>query len=78
MPRHNGFSQEEVSETVAQFMLGESLEKHGLHLDAFGDIVKSVSNISGVMFRERHYKVKKMLNRLCMTSTFNLGRRFLG
>ena len=79
LPGHNGFSQAEFSETVARFMcmpspccqpkLGESLEQHGLHLDAFGDNVMSVSNIPGDMFRERHDKVKTVINSFCMTST---------
>ena len=49
--------------------LGVSLEQHGLHLDAFGDNIMSVSNIPGDMFRIRHDTVKTVLNSFCMTST---------
>ena len=48
---------------------GVSLEQHGLHLDAFGDNIMSVSNIPGDMFRIRHDTVKTVLNSFCMTST---------
>ena len=79
LPGHNGFTQAEFSETVARFLclpspccqpkLGESLEQHGLSLDAYGDNIMSVSNIPGDMFRVRHDTVKTVLNSFCMTST---------
>ena len=78
LPGHNGFTQAEFRETVARFMclpspacqskLGESLDQHGLHLDAFGDNVMSVSNIPGDMFRVRHDMVKTVLNSFCLTA----------
>ena len=45
------------------------MDQHGLHLDAFGDNVMSVSNIPGDAFRTRHDTVKMVLNSFCMTST---------
>ena len=79
LPGHNGFTQAEFSETVARFLclpspccqpkLGESLEQHGLHLDAYGDNIMSVSNIPGDLFRVRHDTVKTVLNSFCMTSS---------
>ena len=79
LPGHNGFSQAEFSETVARFLcmpspccqpkVGESLDQHGLHLDAYGDNVMSVTNIPGDMFRIRHDTVKTVLNSLCLTSS---------
>ena len=79
LPGHNGFSQAEFSETVARFMclpspccqpkLGESLDQHGLHLDAHGDNIMSVTNIPGDMFRTRHDTVKTVLNSFMVTST---------
>ena len=78
LPGHNGFTQAEFRETVARFMclpspacqsrLGEPLDQHGLHLDAFGDNVMSVSNIPGDMFRVRHDMVKTVLNSFCLTA----------
>ena len=79
LPGHNGFSQAEFGETVARFMclpspccqakLGEPLGQHGLHVDAFGDNVMSVSNIPGDLFRVRHDTVKTVINSFCVTST---------
>ena len=79
LPDHHGFSQAEFSETVARFMclpspccqakLGESLDQHGMHVDAYGDNIMSVSNIPGDMFRIRHDTVKTVLNSFCLTST---------
>ena len=79
LPGHQGFTQAEFSETVARFLclpspccqpkLGESLEQHGLTLDAYGDNIMSVSNIPGDMFRQRHDTVKTVLNSFCMTSS---------
>ena len=71
-------STKEFRETFAKFMclpssacqswLGEPLDQHGLHLDACGDNIISVSNITGDMFRVRHDMVKTALNSFCLTA----------
>ena len=78
LPGQISFSQAEFSETVARYMclpspccqpkLGEPSEQYGLHLNANGDNVMSVSNIPGDMFRIRHDIVKTVLNSFCLTS----------
>ena len=78
LPGHNGFTQAEFRETIARFMclpspacqsrVGEPLDQHGLHLDAFGDNLMAVTNIPGDMFRARHDRVKTILNSFCLTA----------
>ena len=78
LPGHNGFSQPELTETVARFLcmpspvcqakLGQPLNQHGLSVDPFGDNILSVTNIPGDHCRARHDSIKMVLNSFCLTS----------
>ena len=79
LPGHNGFTQEEFTETVARYLclpspccqpkIGHPLQQHGLHVDPFGDNVQSVTNIPGDHFRARHDSIKMVINSFCLTSS---------